>query len=194
MGDERFSAQRAAALAGTSGRVLELGFGAGHNLPHYPDAVREVLALEPATVNRKLARRRIERSAIPVSWIGLRGEQIPLDADSVDAVASTWTLCSVADVGAALAEVRRVLRPGGGLHFVEHGLAPDPGVARWQRRLNGLQKACAGGCHLDRAFDELLRAAGFELWTLEMYYIAGPRIFSFLYRGVAAPASSGAAA
>lgn len=187
MGAEKFARQRRAALARVSGRVLELGFGAGHNLAHYPAAVTEVLALEPARVNRKLARKRVEASSIPVTWVGLRGEEIPLDAASVDAVASTWTLCTIPDLRRALGEVRRVLRPGGGLHFLEHGLSPDARVARWQRRLNPIWRICAGGCHLDRAIDARIRDAGFAIGEVEHPAFAGPAFATYLYRGVAIP-------
>ncbi len=190
MGTKKFAQHRGPALAALSGRVLELGFGAGHNLAHYPDTVTEILALEPAVVNRRLARRRVERSGIPVQWMGLRGEEIPLGDASVDAVASTWTLCTIPDVVAALAEVRRVLRPGGALHFLEHGLSPDPKVAKWQRRLNGLSKVCAGGCHLDREIDALIREAGFDVRNLTHPILDGPKIGGYLYRGRAVPNKS----
>jgi ubiquinone/menaquinone biosynthesis C-methylase UbiE len=187
MAGARFAEQRAAALRHATGRVLELGFGAGLNLPHYPAGVTEVLALEPARVNRALARRRIATSPIPVTWVGLRGEEIPLDAHSVDAVTSTWTMCTIPDLARALGEVRRVLRPGGVLHFLEHGLAPEPGVARWQHRLTPVSRFLAGGCHMDRAIDVLLRSAGFGIRDLEHPRFDGPRPLAFLYRGRALP-------
>ena len=188
MGGKKFSEHRERALRGVSGRVLELGFGAGNNLPHYPSVVTAVLALEPARVNRKLARKRIARSRAPVEWVGLRGEEIPLEDSSVDAVTSTWTLCTIPDLSQALREVMRVLRPGGAFHFVEHGLSPEPSVAKWQRRLNPLSKRFGGGCHLDRAIDALIREAGFTLAELEHPTLSGPRFVSYLYRGVAVPA------
>lgn len=188
MARPEFTEQRSAALAGVSGRVLELGFGAGLNLPCYPDGVTEVLALEPALLNRRLARERIAASPIPVTWVGLRGEEIPLERASVDAVTSTWTMCTIPDVARALAEVRRVLRPGGCLHFLEHGLAPDPRVARWQRRLTPFSRFCGGGCHMDRAIDRLIEAAGFRVRGLEHPRMPGPRVGTYLYRGVASVA------
>lgn len=187
MGGEKFAEQRAPALKGVHGRVLELGFGAGHNLSHYPPAVTEVLALEPAQLNRELARERVEASPIPVTWVGLRGEEIPLDDGSVDAVASTWTLCTIPDVARALAEVKRVLRPGSALHFLEHGLSPDPKVAKWQQRLNPISNTCAGGCNMNREIDVLIREAGFAVCSLEHPTMEGPRIATYLYRGVAVP-------
>lgn len=187
MAGEDFAEQRARALAGVRGRVLELGFGSGLNLPHYPPEVTEVLALDPVRVNRKLARRRIEEAEVPVEWVGLRGEEVPLDADSVDFVTSTWTLCTIPDPGRALDEVRRVLRPGGALVFLEHGLSPDPRVARWQRRLTPLQRRVCGGCHLDRPIDRTVQEAGFELVELETYSMKGARVATWMYRGRAAP-------
>lgn len=187
MKGEAFQALRRETLAGVSGRVLELGFGAGLCLPHYPEGVTELLALEPATLNRRLAAKRVAASPFPVSWVGLRGEQIPLDAASVDFVTSAWTLCTIPDLPQALREVRRVLRPGGQLVFIEHGLAPDPKVARWQHRLNGLQKVWAGGCHLNRDFAAILGAAGYAIDRLDHPPLDGPRFATYLYRGAARP-------
>ena len=189
MKGEAFQDLRRETLAETSGRVLELGFGAGLCLPHYPDGVTEVLALEPAKVNRKLAAKRVAASRFPVSWVGLRGEEIPLDAASVDFVTSAWTLCSIPDLPRALREVRRVLRPGGQLVFIEHGLAPDPKVARWQHRLNGVQKVWAGGCHLTRDFEAIFAASGFAIEHLDHPPLDGPKVATYLYRGAARPES-----
>jgi len=187
MSSRAFVEQRVPALAAVRGRVLELGFGSGLNLPHYPPGVTELLALEPAQLNRKLARRRLAAARFPVEWVGLRGEEIPLDGASVDAVVSTWTLCTIPDLSQALREVVRVLRPGAALHFLEHGLSPEPGLARWQRRLTPLQRRLAGGCHLDRAIDRELERAGFELRGLETFFMRGPRIGCWMYRGQASP-------
>ncbi len=187
MGGKGFREQRSAALRGVRGRVLELGFGSGHNLAFYPQGVTEVLALEPALLNRKLAAKRIAASSIPVQWVGLRGEEIPLDANSVDCVTSTWTMCTIPNLAAALRETHRVLAPGGKLHFIEHGLSADPGVARWQKRLSPIQKFWSGGCRLDRKIDEAILAAGFEIEKLENFYMHGPKVATYLYRGVARP-------
>jgi len=199
MRGEQFSALRREVLRDVSGRVLELGFGAGLNLPHYRAAetdaepgVSELLVIEPLAINRRLAARRVAASPFPVRWVGLRGEEIPLESGSVDCVTSTWTLCSIADLGAALAEVRRVLRPRGRLFFLEHGLSPDPKVAARQNRWNGLQKRLAGGCHLNRPIDTLVRSAGFAIERLDHPPMKGPRVASYLYRGSARPATGGA--
>ena len=185
MGTEELAEHRQRAFGALSGRVLELGFGSGLNLPHYPPEVSALLAIEPVPVNRKLARKRIAASPIPVEWVGLHGEQIPLESGSVDTVTSSWTLCSIGNLPKALAEVRRVLKPGGNLHFVEHGMAPDAGVRRWQARLNPLQRFCFGGCSLDLPIDLCLENAGLEITELETGYMPGLKVQSFLYEGVA---------
>lgn len=176
---------RRQATAALEGEVLEVGFGSGRNVPYYPSAVERVRAVDPATVGRKLAAGRVARSPVPVEYVGLDGQDLPLDDGSIDHVLTTWTLCTIPDVARALGEVRRVLRPGGALHFVEHGRAPDPAVARWQERLNPLQRKLFGGCHLDRRIDELLRTAGLDLTRLDTHYTKGPKVFAYLYVGAA---------
>lgn len=171
---------------GLHGRVLELGFGSGHNVPHYPEAVTGVAAVEPADTGWKLAQKRVGASAVPVERVGLDGQSLPLLDDSCDTALSTFTLCTIPDVAAALAEVRRVLKPGGTLHFLEHGLAPDEKVRRTQHRLEPIQKRIAGGCHLTREIDDLLRDAGFEVTELDEFYEDGsPRFLGADYLGVA---------
>ena len=159
--------------AGLTGRVVEIGFGSGHNVPHYPAAVIRVDAVEPADLGWQLAGKRLAAATVPVQRSGLDGQLLPFDDNSFDSALSTWTLCTIPDATAALREVRRVLRPGAQLHFVEHGRAPDDGVVRWQRRLEPLQKRIAGGCHLTRPIRDLLTNAGFELLTLEEFYEKG---------------------
>ncbi len=156
--------------AGLSGDVIEIGFGSGHNVPFYPAAVTRVDAVEPADVGWKLARKRLASRTIPVQRSGLDGQSLPFADNSHDAALSTWTLCTIPDVARALLEVRRVLKPGGTLHFVEHGLAPDERVRRWQRRLEPMQKRIAGGCHLTRPVTELLTTAGFTITDLDVFY------------------------
>jgi len=130
-----YEAGRARVAGGLAGDVLEVGFGSGRNIPHYPLGVRRIQAVDPATVGRKLAARRLAASPVPIEFTGLDGQELPVDSGSIDHVLITWTMCTIPDVGAALTEIRRVLRPGGDLHFAEHGRSPDPNMARWQDRL-----------------------------------------------------------
>lgn len=158
---------------GLHGQVLELGFGSGLNIPFYPAAVTGVAAIEPADVGWKLARNRIAASTVPVRRFGLDGQSLPLADDSYDVALTTWTLCTIPDVAAALRELQRVLKPGGSLHFVEHGLAPDEHVRRWQHRLEPMQKRVFGGCHLTRPVVDLLKDAGFTITELDVFYQKG---------------------
>lgn len=184
--DEECAEHRRAIVAGLRGMVLELGFGSGLNLPWLPETVTRLVAVDPAVVGRKLARARLAACPIPVDFVDLHGDDLALEDASVDAVLSTWTLCTVPDAAATLAEVRRVLKPGGRLHFVEHGVSPDPDVARWQRRLNGFQRWWAGGCELIRPIDALIVGAGLRLERLTNAQMRkGPRVAGYLYEGVA---------
>lgn len=176
---------RGRVLTGLAGEVVEIGFGSGLNVAHYPRAVTGVLAVEPATVGRKLAAGRVAAAGVPVSYIGTDAQALPLPDGSTDHAVSTWTLCTIPEPGRALAELRRVLRPGGQLHFVEHGLAPDAKVARAQDRYTPLQRRLAGGCHLNRPIDRLLTGAGLELTELSTFYLTGPRAWGYTYLGVA---------
>jgi ubiquinone/menaquinone biosynthesis C-methylase UbiE len=178
---------RAQVVPAARGEVLELGFGSGLNLPHYDRSrVSRVWALEPAEAMRGLAGPRIVASGLPVQWLAEPAEALSLPAASVDTVVSTFTLCTVADAGAALAQVRRVLRPGGQLLFCEHGAAPDAGVRRWQHRLDGAWGRLAGGCHLNRDVAALLGGAGFALEGTHAAYLKGaPRLAGYLTWGQA---------
>ena len=171
---------------GLSGEVVEIGFGSGLNVPFYSPSVTRVAAVEPAELGWKLAARRVAATTTPVERAGLDGAALPFPDASFDAALSTWTLCTIPDIDGALRELRRVLKPGGKLHFVEHGLAPDAGVQRWQHRLEPLQKRLFGGCHLTRPIADLLRGAGFEIVDLDRYYEKGtPKVFGWNSLGVA---------
>ncbi|ONM46841.1 class I SAM-dependent methyltransferase [Nocardia donostiensis] len=172
--------------AGLSGRVVELGFGSGLNVPFYPPAVQSVSAVEPADLGWKLAAGRLASAPVPIERAGLDGQSLPFPDDSFDCALSTWTMCTIPDIASALAEVRRVLVAGGTLHFVEHGLAPDPGVQTWQHRLNPIQKVLAGGCNLDRDIRGLIEDAGFRMREVDIFYgEAGPRFIDAQSLGVA---------
>jgi ubiquinone/menaquinone biosynthesis C-methylase UbiE len=164
--------------AGLAGEVVEIGFGSGLNAPCSPAAVTRVTAVEPSDLGWKLAAGRVRATTIPVERSGLDGQSLPFASDSYDAALSTWTLCTIPDVGAALQEVRRVLKPGGTLCFLEHGLAPDERVRRWQRRLDPVQHRIAGGCHFTRPIVDLLTDAGFVIGELDVFYEKGAPKFA----------------
>jgi ubiquinone/menaquinone biosynthesis C-methylase UbiE len=182
---EELARLRARVTVGLAGEVLEIGFGSGLNVPHYPRGLKRVWAVDPAAAGRKLAARRVAACMVPVDYIGLDAQALPLDDASVDHVLSTWTLCTIPDVSQALAEVRRVLRPGGALHFLEHGLSPDQKVARLQNLLTPLQRRVFGGCHINRPIGRLVAGAGLEVTQMQMYYLRGPRAVGYMFEGVA---------
>lgn len=170
-----------------SGQVLEIGFGTGLNLPHLPGSVERLVVVDPMERGRSLAADRIAASPVLVEPIGLDGRHLPLPDHSVDAVLSTWTLCSIADPVAAAREIARVLRPGGTLHFVEHGVAPDEGVRRWQHRCNGIQRRVACGCTLTTDVPSVLEQGGLVIEQSITYYADhAPKIMGWTWQGVAA--------
>ena len=180
--------QREKVVPGAEGRVLEVGMGSGINLPYYdPARVEFVWGLEPSEGMRRLAAERIEAAPFEVKLLDLPGESIPLDDASVDTVLLTFTLCTIPDFRTALAQMRRVLKPGGKLLFCEHGEAPDESVRKWQNRINPLWKRIAGGCNLNRPIPRCLEEAGFVVHDLETLYLPNtPRIAAFNYWGRAA--------
>ncbi len=179
------SAQRRRVVPRAAGRVLEVGIGTGLNLSFYdPQKVMHLVGIDPAQQMHRLARRRSEKAGLPVELHALSADRLPLDSASFDSVVCTYTLCSVPDPMAALAEMRRVLRPGGKLLFAEHGLAPDRQVARWQARLEPYWSRIAGGCHLSRDVPALLAEAGFDA-CFQAGYGAWPRSLSYNFWGEA---------
>ncbi|ROO30534.1 methyltransferase [Salinisphaera orenii MK-B5] len=187
MRNRHFAPYRRRVLSGTQGEVLEIGIGSGLNLPFYGPHVRAIHGLEPSPQLVRIARRAAEHSAGRVTLIEGSAEAIPFDDKSLDTIVTTWTLCSIPHAGRALAEVRRVLKPGGQLLFVEHGLGPDATVAQWQHRLTPLWSQVSGGCHLDRPIQALIAQAGFDCTHLETGYMKGPKPMTYMYEGRAVP-------
>lgn len=186
-GMEPITKERAAIVPHAKGRVLEIGFGSGHNAPFY-DArnVTHLYALEPSAHWRRLGEPRVKSLPFPVEWLDLPGEDIPLPDESVDTVLVTFALCTIPGVMDALAGMRRVLKPAGKLVFLEHGAAPDAGVARWQNRLNGVWGKLAGGCRLNRQPTDIIAAAGFQIETLDQHYAPWmPKLAGYVSGGVA---------
>lgn len=181
-----FAEYRRRVVGGASGRVLEIGMGSGLNLPFYGPTASHVVGLDPSRTLLAMAQRR-RIVPIPAHFLEGSAEAVPLDTHSVDSIVVTWTLCSVPDVDRALSELRRVLKRGGRLLFVEHGRSPDPEVSRWQDRLTPLWKRVAGGCHLNRSIGTLIEEAGFHLERFSTSCATGPRIMTCMYEGVARP-------
>lgn len=178
---------RAAWVPRARGDVLEVGIGSGLNLGFYSAEVKHVCGVDPSAELQRMARRRL--TAHPLEFLLQSAEQtLPLADASIDTVLVTWSLCSIPDPARALAQMRRVLKPGGRLLFIEHGRSPDPGVAAWQDRLTPFWKHAAGGCHLNRRMDDLITAAGFRIVELQTGYLRGPRPMTFTYQGIAQPA------
>jgi ubiquinone/menaquinone biosynthesis C-methylase UbiE len=187
-------ALRTHALEPACGRILELGFGTGLNLAHYPPTVKAIVAVDPNPGMATIARRRMDELGITVTHHQISAESLPFDPGSFDSVVSTLTLCSIPDVDAALSEVRRVLKPGGQFLFFEHGRDPDPGVSKWQDRLNPLWRRLFDGCQINRDVSRLLRNAGLSLATLENPRLSMPRVAGYGYLGRAERPLAGAGA
>jgi ubiquinone/menaquinone biosynthesis C-methylase UbiE len=175
-------------VGAAEGKVLEIGIGSGLNLPLYGAAVTSVVGLDPSSELLRMAGARASDATVPIRLLDASAEAIPLDATSIDSVVTTWALCTIPDAACALAELRRVLKPSGRLLFVEHGRAPEPGVARWQDRLDPLWSGLAGGCHLNRKIDGLITGNGFRIDTMLNVRLPGPPTHTFLYEGSARPA------
>lgn len=181
------AAYRARVIAAAEGNVLEVGIGSGLNLPFYTASARKVIGLDPSPNLLAMARRASSPLSLQVEFIEGSAESIPLQSASVDTVVTTWTLCSIPNPSQALGEMRRVLKSGGRLLFVEHGRAPDPNVCWWQDRLTPVWKRVGGGCHLNRAIASLIAGAGFQFGRFETGYMRGPKPMTFMYEGSARP-------
>jgi ubiquinone/menaquinone biosynthesis C-methylase UbiE len=178
--------QRRELLANAHGDVVEIGFGTGLNLPYYPERVQKLTTVDPNVGMHRLAQRRVKQAGIEVDQRLLSGEQLPFEANRFDCAVSTFTLCSIENVSQALAETYRVLKPGGRLLFLEHGLSPEPRVQKWQRRLNWLQIRLANGCHLDRNIKALVAVQPFSSVEVEEFYVERtPKTHGYFYRGIA---------
>jgi len=176
---------RRRAAEGLHGTVVEIGFGSGLNLPVYPGEVTRVLAVEPSELARERSRRHHGHPGLRVDHVGLDGESLPLPDDSCDGAFATFTLCTIPRPEVALAELRRVLRPGGRFHFLEHGRSPDDGVRRWQRRFEPVQRRVAGGCHLTRDVLAMVTEAGFTVERVQSRYAKGPKPWTWFTVGAA---------
>jgi ubiquinone/menaquinone biosynthesis C-methylase UbiE len=187
MRNKRLASFRERVIGAAEGRVLEIGVGSGSNFPFYGPPAREILALEPAASLITMAQDAADTIRMPIRFLEASAEAIPLERHSVDTIVTTWTLCSIPEAANALAEMRRVLRPGGKLLFVEHGLAPDEAVRRWQNRLTPAWRHISGGCHLNRPIRWLIERAGFRIERLETSYTPGPKVMTFMYEGSARP-------
>ncbi len=185
MSNPQFSEYRQEILSDVSGKVLEIGFGTGLNLRHYPKHIKKITTIDVNPGMNAKAQKRIQASSIQVDNKVLNGETLPMPDNTFDSVVSTWTLCSIAQVDQALKEIHRVLKPGGKFFFIEHGLSNDSKVQVWQHRLTPLQKVLADGCHLDRNIEQLVKNY-FSSVTLEKFYDAQfPKISGYMYKGIA---------
>jgi len=187
MRQETLVVYRERVVSTATGSILEIGIGSGLNLRHYSDRANQVIGLDPSLKMLSMAERAPKPPMLSVDLMEASAETIPMESESVDSVISTWTLCTIPDVSRALAEMRRVLKPGGRLLFVEHGRSPDASVARWQDRLTPLWKCIGGGCHLNRAIGPLIESAGFRIERMNTGYMKGPRPMTFMYDGSASP-------
>jgi SAM-dependent methyltransferase len=186
LGSETCSAERRRALAAAQGDVLEIGFGTGLNLRHYPPTVANLSIVDPAELLPARVEARIAAAPFPVTYARLDAERLPFDDARFDTIVSTWTLCSIPDAGAALREVRRVLKPSGSFLFLEHGRSDDPGVARWQDRWNPIQRFVACGCNVNRPIDRMIADAGLVVTDLARFVLPGDiRVMAEMYRGTA---------
>ena len=187
-GMKAINKQREKVVPHARGRILEIGIGSGLNLPYYKaDQVEKLWGLEPEEAMWKRAEKRLANVSFDFEFIGLKGEEIPLEDNSVDTVVTTYTMCTIPDVNLALEQMRRVLKPGGVMLFTEHGKAPDAAVEKWQNRINPMWQKMAGGCNLNREIPKIVEGTGFDFAELDEMYVPGPKIATYNYWGVAKP-------
>lgn len=189
MSSESMTAYRKQLLSEVSGNVLEIGFGTGLNLPHYPQAVTSLTTIDPNEGMGAIAKKRIDSSPIPVTTQALSGENLPMANDSFDSVVCTWTLCSIPNAEQALKEAYRVLKPGGKFFFIEHGLSSEAGTQRWQNRLTPIQRVVADGCHLNRKIDALVESVFDVVKVREFYAPNLPKVMGYFYQGIGVKAA-----
>ena len=181
-----FAELRKSLLGKVSGDVFEIGFGTGLNLPHYPSNVKRITTFDPNPGARRLAEHRIAKSGIEVVHLSLNGQHLDLPDESFNSVVCTFTLCSIANVDSAMLEMRRILRTGGRMFFIEHGLSDDPRIQWWQHKLNPLNKIIGDGCHLNRIPTTTISNSGMRIDCLDTFYLKkAPKYGGFIYRGVA---------
>ena len=185
MDNKDTAARRSVLIPRATGSVLEVGIGSGLNLPFYSAAVTHLRGIDPSAELLATVRKRADAVTFPVELVCRSAEELPVDAGSIDTVVTTWTLCSIPNPVQALREMKRVLRPGGQLLFVEHGFSRDSSVQIWQRRINPIWRRISGGCNVDRKIDELVRSAGFDIMQLQTDYLPGPRPMTYTYQGCA---------
>ena len=185
LSDPNLSVHRQEILADVKGKVLEIGFGTGLNLSYYPKHIKTIIAVDINPKANKLAQKRIQSSNITVDCKVLNGESLPMADNTFDSVVSSFTLCSIADVEQALAEIYRVMKPGGKFFFVEHGLSNEPKIQIWQNRLTPIQKAIVGGCHLNRNIRQIVENQFDTVSLKELYADNSPKIMAYLYKGIA---------
>ena len=173
-------------LEEVSGNILEIGFGTGLNLAHYPSAIKKITTVDVNAGMNILAQKRINQSSIEVENLTLNGENLPMGDESFDSVVSTWTMCSIKNIDQAMREIHRVLRPGGRFFFIEHGLSDDKKVQKWQNRLNPLQKMWADGCHMNRKINEIIEKSKIRVEKLDRFYMEkSPKCLGYFYKGSA---------
>lgn len=181
------TARRSELIPKATGSVLEIGIGSGLNIPFYSEEVTRLHGVDPSAELLSMARKKLDTVRFPVELTCQSAQELPVETSTIDTVVTTWVLCSIVEPRQALLEMKRVLKPGGRLLFVEHGLSPEPRVQTWQHRLNPIWKKFAGGCNLNRKIDELIISAGFQMSQLQTAYLEGPRLMTYTFEGSAVP-------